>query len=84
MGERIREALPMLPLYRQLTGTLNVMMDDPTPPQPTVDENQWARDILDWPSHYPDDLTGDLRNDPPKVYDTPSTSSKERGGRPAM
>lgn len=66
-GEHLRNALPNLPLYRQLTAVFNIPIDIPEPVSTTPEKIKWARDILKAPSHWPDDINGDLRDPQPEV-----------------
>ena len=74
-GQNLRDALPLLPLYRQLTTVFeNVNVEIPTnPPLFNPEKNtEWARAILKAPSFWPDDLNGDLidnglDSDPPVI-----------------
>lgn len=57
-GERLREALPMLPTYRRLTGCLDVEVAIPRPGNKDLD---WARQLIGWPSNL---LDSSLPEDP--------------------
>ena len=60
-GERLRDGLPNLPLYRQLTGTFCIPLEIPEVHVSTAEQVQWARAVMALPDHYPDDINGDLR-----------------------
>lgn len=51
-GQRLRDALPDLPIYRQLTGVLQLDVEVPPPGQINI---RWARDLVGWPESWPDD-----------------------------
>lgn len=63
LGKNLREALPVLPLYRKLTTVFtDIDVDIPSPcTEVDPEKNAWARSILNAPAHWPDDLDGDLR-----------------------
>ena len=64
MGQRLRDELANLPLYRQLTTVYrDVPVDIPTPEVIDPQRNAWGRSILSAPSFWPDDINGDLREE---------------------
>lgn len=60
-GQRLRDALPDLPLYRKLTGIFDIDLDIPEETQTTPERVAWARKVAQIPEHWPDDINGDLR-----------------------
>lgn len=71
LGERLRENLSDLPLYRQLTGMIPIQIDIPEEHVSTSEQVKWARDILQLPAHWPDDINGDLREEVPSPSRAP-------------
>ena len=61
-GNNLREALPRLKLYRQLTGTLDIDIDIPQAPQTSEEKTTWARAIIACPDFWPNDINSDLRD----------------------
>ena len=50
-GENLRTALPELPIFRRLTGCLDLPVEVPPPGQLNTD---WARDLVAWPERWSD------------------------------
>ena len=64
LGDRLRESLPNLKLYRQLTGMIEIDIDIPSPPPAIQDRLSWAKAIINPPAYWADDINGDLRDFP--------------------
>ena len=64
-GQRLRDAIPDLPLYRQLTTVFrDVDVEIPSASlEIDPERNTWARQILSAPNVWPDDINGDLREE---------------------
>ena len=68
LGDNLRTALPILPLYRQLTQVLTQVNVDPVFGDAKRDPERtaWAQAIMKVPAEWPDDLTSDLRSPRPE------------------
>lgn len=77
-GENLRKAIPVLPLYKKLTTTLdNLDIDFPQAPTPTETMVSWLRRTNAADPTWPDDLIGDiLDNEQEQAQSNTSQSPK--------
>ena len=70
-GQRLRDALPLLPTYRRLTGCLDVDVAIPAPGKKDLD---WARKLIGWPNNM---LDSSLPEDPAPLAEDQATAGSK-------